>query len=425
VQDIDANHVASNSVTTERQDITNGSAWTHRPASAYAASGSGTYPDHYSGGIQAAWDDAYQSLASGAAKTILVDGVFDDSLAVGSDADETGLRLDGGIWQSQIFGPEADDAPVVDIANANTQLDIFLKNLTLNNQNTEDYPAVKCNADEIVVENVSVKTASGSTGNGMEFDGSEDVWIYNSDCQSIGGDWALMFTGGDKIFVTGYEAIGSGYKIDGATGVNMNGLYTLNAPTHGIHITGDNGGGQLVTGSFISATSDGVFISGSDTNRNLVTAFSVANGQYGVRFGQTDQSTVFGVSNVNSTEDVYFDTAATNCTYIGWAGSAKLAGSNDALIGQFDSVTYGLNATDPNVVPWNGWPSVTDIGATRPRWKGVIGGGPLGGVDLSTTTGQFVGDRAISNGADASSATGALARWDGSNWQYHNPNGTV
>jgi hypothetical protein len=63
-------------------------------------------------------------------------------------------------------------------------------------------------------------------------------------------------------------------------------------------------------------------------------------------------------------------------------------------------------------------------GATRPRWNGVIGGGPLDGVDLSSTTGQWVGDRAIADGTSTAEA-GALARWDGSAWQFHDPTGTV
>jgi hypothetical protein len=61
---------------------------------------------------------------------------------------------------------------------------------------------------------------------------------------------------------------------------------------------------------------------------------------------------------------------------------------------------------------------------TRPRWNGVIGGGPFEGVDLSSTTGQYVGDRAIADGATAATA-GAIARWNGTNWQYHDPNGSV
>lgn len=67
-------------------------------------------------------------------------------------------------------------------------------------------------------------------------------------------------------------------------------------------------------------------------------------------------------------------------------------------------------------------PEVGADNGTRTRWNGVISGGPLGGVDLSSATGQFNGDLAVAD--DTSSATaGAWARWDASasNWQYADP----
>lgn len=77
------------------------------------------------------------------------------------------------------------------------------------------------------------------------------------------------------------------------------------------------------------------------------------------------------------------------------------------------------------------WSNVTTLAdgwgsATRPRWDGVIGGGPFGGVDLSTVTGRQDGDRAIANGSSAASDD-ALALWDagGSVWYYYDPTGTV
>lgn len=47
--------------------------------------------------------------------------------------------------------------------------------------------------------------------------------------------------------------------------------------------------------------------------------------------------------------------------------------------------------------------------AVRPRWDGVIGGGPLGGVDLSAVEGQYPGDRAMSDGSVR--RRGVVATW--------------
>jgi len=68
--------------------------------------------------------------------------------------------------------------------------------------------------------------------------------------------------------------------------------------------------------------------------------------------------------------------------------------------------------------------AVVDDGGARTRWDGVIGGGPLGGVDLSTTTGQFVGDEARADGTSAA-AENADAIWNGTGWDYRNVDGTV
>lgn len=50
-------------------------------------------------------------------------------------------------------------------------------------------------------------------------------------------------------------------------------------------------------------------------------------------------------------------------------------------------------------------------GGTRTRIDGAIGGGPVGGVDLSTVTGQFEGDRAMSSGATANTGDTAYSYW--------------
>lgn len=68
---------------------------------------------------------------------------------------------------------------------------------------------------------------------------------------------------------------------------------------------------------------------------------------------------------------------------------------------------------------------ISDSG-NETRYYGVIGGGPLGGVDLALTNGRFDGDRAIADGSSAASA-GDLARWDASDteWDIHTPDSTI
>jgi hypothetical protein len=48
-------------------------------------------------------------------------------------------------------------------------------------------------------------------------------------------------------------------------------------------------------------------------------------------------------------------------------------------------------------------------GGARTRWNRVTGGGPLGGVDLSSIRGQYDGQLAVADGTSAAAA-GAWAR---------------
>lgn len=89
------------------------------------------------------------------------------------------------------------------------------------------------------------------------------------------------------------------------------------------------------------------------------------------------------------------------------------------------------NATDFDVRSTNhaldGSSLVSLNDGLRTRWDDVVGGGPLGGVDLSSVTGQFGGDRAIADGTSSAASAGDLARWDSANsqWQVWNSDATV
>lgn len=103
---------------------------------------------------------------------------------------------------------------------------------------------------------------------------------------------------------------------------------------------------------------------------------------------------------------------------------ASVSGGAIATAGGSTDVAIGGDATGIRLDDL-GDVSVTDSG-TKTRWNGVLGGGPLGGVDLSAVSGQFGGDRAVADGTGPATA-GALAAWDAAagQWRVFNPSATV
>lgn len=95
---------------------------------------------------------------------------------------------------------------------------------------------------------------------------------------------------------------------------------------------------------------------------------------------------------------------------------------NSVFVNISGSPVFGWadGATDANVDDDNKWQNasagITGVGtATRPRWDGVIYGGELGGVDVSTVTGQHEGDRAKTNGQSAANVANTIAIWQPDN----------
>lgn len=87
-------------------------------------------------------------------------------------------------------------------------------------------------------------------------------------------------------------------------------------------------------------------------------------------------------------------------------------------------VTEAGTDTDYRKVSFNATANkIAESSPTRPRWEGVIGGGPLSKQDLSTVTGQFQGDRAMSDGTNTTSFT--IAVWTGANWQPSDGGATI
>lgn len=86
----------------------------------------------------------------------------------------------------------------------------------------------------------------------------------------------------------------------------------------------------------------------------------------------------------------------------------------DADWGISISACNALNVNNPNFIGTS--IEVNRLSSNnRPRWNGVLGGGKFGGVDLSSTSGNSVGDEAMSDGNDA--PLGMKAVWNGSSWR--------
>ncbi len=86
------------------------------------------------------------------------------------------------------------------------------------------------------------------------------------------------------------------------------------------------------------------------------------------------------------------------------------------------------DSVDVNFVNMNGQGlTIQDDGATRVRYNGIIGAGPLGGVDLSTVTGGSEGDMAMSSGTTGNSGDNSYSywTWDSANSQWHDGNGNT
>lgn len=110
--------------------------------------------------------------------------------------------------------------------------------------------------------------------------------------------------------------------------------------------------------------------------------------------------------------------------YIAWTNAGiSLVNVSDSFLGPnvFDNsqgdgvnkaIYIGGNSSDIEIATqmWPGQMERIDNNGSRIAYNGVIGGGPLGGADLSTMQGRYLGDSAMSKGF-------VDARWTGSSWQ--------
>jgi len=230
---------------------------------------------------------------------------------------------------------------------------------------------------------------------GFEIDsGSQALNICNNVAYRTGGSGFEASHGGylnnyicNVALETGQnESTGAGHRYDGFHRqqgyVNILGFAAREVAGHGVHIE-DHGNYAHLSGIFVRRPSTK---------------------------GSADSSGIF----VDS-----------DATVMGGRSSSAGGGSNPD-----HNIEVGPNASDVEL--WglsspgddetaNG--AVGDAGA-RTRWDGVIGGGPLGGVDISAVTGASAGDRALTTGASAAGAD-IIAVFDGADWVYPTRGGTV
>lgn len=122
------------------------------------------------------------------------------------------------------------------------------------------------------------------------------------------------------------------------------------------------------------------------------------------------------------------DISTTDGPLAGVSVSADGTTINNAYINSPDRGIDVFDCTDANIINTNinaTNDDVLEIGTDtiRPRWDGVIRGGPLGGQDLTTITGQYVGDKAMSDGTNTTAYLEAV--WTGSAWQPSDGGATI
>lgn len=84
----------------------------------------------------------------------------------------------------------------------------------------------------------------------------------------------------------------------------------------------------------------------------------------------------------------------------------------DGIRGAHGTHAIDLDGIDPNIVNTSSENvDSINIRGTRPRWNDIIGGGPLGGIDLTKTCGRENGDEARSDGTATDFPSRSTATW--------------
>jgi len=297
--------------------------------------------------------------------------------------------------------------------------------------------------------------AGGTTNNVLEIDVNQNRRPFTF---RVSGIRTLNGNTGIKVIDTPFGAIDN-VHIEDAGGLGINYL-APNKSSHTqrvVNSTIENVGGQgihLNTGTN-AAQFYGVHIRGAgaegirETNSSQIVFFGGSiegSADYGARFEKADSAWLIGTyieTNAGPSGETIWNTDTQNGGLMCCRGNqlttsvdrlADLGGTENKIfmcsgVGYPELVRVRSGAVDCDIWAETHNPPQSILGSdsgTRTRSHGIIGGGPLGGADLSTITGQHEGDRAVADGTSTASKY-ATAIWDSvnTNWNYIDPTGTI
>lgn len=232
------------------------------------------------------------------------------------------------------------------------------------------------------------------------------------------------------------NAAGSGLEVvntgtNGLRDVSISDVWIDRFPDWGID-SYDSWGWRIYGITYIEHNDGGgVSFINNGTNLKVIGAKIIANGGDNVMIGtdkakfvacELGNSGTNGATVAQGGADIDFIACDSEGNSNGYA--LRVSNGEDVTVhgGTWGSIKTDSNATDvdvrsADVGSYNG-------GGTRDRWNGVIGGGPLGGVDLGSVTGQYQGDEAYADGTTAT-VSDVIAEWDGTAWVYPDSVSTV
>lgn len=249
-----------------------------------------------------------------------------------------------------------------------------------------------------VVANCYVR---GSTTEGYKLDGNgvdEQVALVNCVAEDIGGSsprGALVLADNAVIDNLSTYGVARGVQCSGSnvnlTVINSN----LSATDRAFYVI--SAASASISGSKVRNASNPIYVDGVPNVR--ITDVVTENG--GGSTIDSDNAAIDGLTVRSSSGWHALRCQGTGMSIRGVRGESN--GSANNLInleGTDGSVSdASSDGTESNLV---NTPSV------RPRWEGIIGGGPIGGVNIGSLTGAAEGDLARSNGTNASATVDEL-----------------
>jgi hypothetical protein len=315
--------------------------------------------------------------------------------------DDNGIR---GLALRDLWFDHSGSSGGYDVLHLNGS-EIFLDRLDLESNNTGGVRNIvrAVGGSELKMSNCHLQ---GSTDSGFSFylaDTYSRVDIDGVD-DTTGDNWQFEARANDidRLHLSDIEVAGDLFLTSNPPN------YPRSVTVSGLTVGGDvffqGRGGSY---SNVVARTGKITFSGQGKDQ-VCTGVGIDSSDVGVMFrGGVSDSTFIGHIDNPAGFTVEFQ-GASDCTYIGPVENGIAWRS-----GQTDCDVHATNTVSGSV----------DVAGTRPRFRGVIGGGPIGGVDLSSTTGQFVGDRAMSDGTNTTA--NLLATWTGSAWQPSDGGATI